>query len=174
MRTSLWAIAAGCACLLAGTARAQDAAPVPSVYTDVIGCRAIVDPAQRLVCFDERVARLEASRDADELTIISREEVRRTRRGLFGLDLGNFRLFGKNDDAEEAVREITASLVSASTTVRGTYVLHLDDGSVWDQTDTIYIRRPVAGDTVVVRRAVLGSYMARVNDGLSMRVRRRR
>jgi len=66
------------------------------VVRKVIDCRAIVDSTQRLACYDAQVARLDEAATRKEVVVVDQAEVKRTRQGLFGLNLGNIGLFGGN------------------------------------------------------------------------------
>lgn len=146
----------------------------PAAYQAVIACRDIPDPAARLACFDENVATLDKAKQDEDLVIVSREEVRKTRRGLFGLSIPSLRLFGggDGDEKKEAITEIDSTIASFSRAQSG-YVFVLEDGAVWVQTDRSYINKPVEGMPIHIERAAMGSYFARVNDGVAIRVKRR-
>jgi hypothetical protein len=148
--------------------------PTPEVFSAVVDCRSISDDAARLACFDAAVGKLADAQAAKEVMVLSSEEVRRTKRGLFGFVLPKFGLFGGDDDEDgiEPLKELTATIASFSGGT-GRYVFTLDDGAVWEQTDGAYLKRPKAGSQIVIRRAALGSYMARVDDGIGFRIKRR-
>ena len=162
-----------------GTAHAQDAeekpaAPLPEVFAKVLDCRAITDPAQRLACFDAAVPALAQAQENKEVRVVTREDVNRTRRGLFGLVGSGFGLFGDDkDEAEkEELKEITGVIKSFSGDV-DSFVFTLDDGSVWVQSDTTYIRKPQPGKTIIIRRGALGSFKASVDGGVGFKIKRR-
>lgn len=160
--------------LAAPALQAQDEKQVPEVFSNVVKCRAIADDQARLACFDAAVGEMASAKDADDLLVMSREQVRETRRGLFGLKLPSLKIFGGGgeNDGIEAVKRLEAKIASVGR-VQGGYVFRLEDGAVWDQTDNSYLRPPKEGDSIVIERASLGSYFARVNGGVAVRVRRR-
>jgi hypothetical protein len=167
-------------------AAAQDRQGVqrPTVLQSLYDCRTITDSAQRLACFEERTAALEAAETARDLRIVSREEVRRAQRGLFGLSLPNLgSLFGGGDDEDDEdgnarepdiIQEITAVIREVGRDASGKLVLVLDNGQRWIQTDTVGGRSPRAGQNIRIRRAALGSFMASIEDRPGFRVRRDR
>ena len=164
-----------------GAAHAKDAkdgdkpaAPLPEVFAKVLDCRAITDPAQRLACFDAAVPALAQAQESKELRVVSREDVNRTRRGLFGFVGSGFGIFGDDDDEDEKeeIKEITA-VIKAVSGGAGSYVFTLEDGAVWAQSDETYIKKPTAGKKITIRRAALGSFMGSVEGGLGFRIRRR-
>jgi hypothetical protein len=155
-------------------AQKKDAAPLPEVFAKVLDCRAITDPAERLACFDAAVPKLAEAQESKELRVVSREDVNRTRRGLFGFVGSGFGIFG-NDEAEdekEEIKEITA-VIKAVSGDSGSYVFTLEDGAVWAQSDETYLKKPQPGKKLTIRRAALGSFMASVEGGLGFRIRRR-
>jgi len=148
----------------------------------VIHCRAVTDSAQRLQCFDAAVAQLAEATERHDIVVVDRNQVRETRRRLFGFALPDIRLFGsghrdrdgqaQNDDADE-VRELHATVASASNGQGGRWVVTLEDGGTWTQVDNhplaIWPRR---GTTVVVRRGLVGNYMMEIAGQPGIRVRR--
>ncbi len=161
----------------------QEAPPRVEVLQQLYDCRAIADPAQRLACYDARVGALQTAESARDIRVVDREQVRQTRRGLFGLSLPNIgNIFGDgNDDATAAaadsdgVNEIAATLSAIGNNGLGRWVYTLDNGQVWLQTDTSAPgRAPRAGQSVVIRRAALGSFMISVEGRSGVRVRRER
>jgi hypothetical protein len=153
-------------------ATAAEGDPPPKAFADVIACRSIADTQERLACFDATVAELEGATDSKTVVVLSGEEVKETRRGLFGLSLPRIGLFKGDNDDEESLREITSTITKLSGGT-GQLVVTLDDGSVWEQTDGAFTKRPAVGQTIVIKRAAFGSYMGRINNGAAFRVKRR-
>lgn len=172
MRTILVA-AATTALALGSAASAQTAAqPSPTVLTNVLGCRSISDAAARLACFDRSVSALGDAQSKGELVTLDRQEVRKTRRSLFGLTLPSLRILGDEDDSEEG-KEIETRIVRAAPGPDGKWIFQLAEGGRWAQTDTRkFIVDPKAGQTIKIRRAALGSYTANVNDQRGIKVKR--
>lgn len=150
--------------------RPQREAP-PAPFARAIQCRAIADPQQRLACYDREVAALEQAERSSEIRVVDRQQVRRSRRSLFGLDLPDLDIFSGDDD--DAVTEIASTIRSVGQTGDGKYVFVLEDGARWAQTDSRNIvPEPRAGHTIRIRRAAMGSFMANVNNRRAVRVRR--
>jgi hypothetical protein len=148
--------------------------PPPAVFQAVIDCRGIADSGARLACYDAKVATLADAQKSDDLFVASKAQVREARRGLFGLSLPRITIFGGDDDDPEdklQIKEIDAVLsgVGGGT---GRWVLTLDDGATWIQTDGAFIKTPKPGAKVHIKRGALGSYMANVNGGLGFKVKR--
>ena len=170
--------------LLAGasaSAAAQDGRTVaperPEVLNRLTACRAVADPAQRLACFDQQVAALEAAEAAREIAVVDRQQIRRTRRSLFGLRLPDLGIFGDDDDRDAdgaGVNEITSTIRSVYSGSDGRMHYALEDNSVWVQTEGRIGRRPRAGEAVRVRRGPLGSFILNVAERPGVRVVRAR
>lgn len=148
----------------------------PPALTRMLDCRAITAPEQRLACFDREVAAFQAAETARELVVLDRQELRRTRRGLFGLTLPSLGIFGDGGaDDPEVVNEIESTLRGISQDRYGKYTFVLADGSRWVQIDTMQMPlEPRAGNTIRIRRAAMGSYLANVQGQRAVRVRRER
>ena len=148
--------------------------PPPAVFQAVIDCRTIGDSAARLACYDASVATLADAQKSDDLFVASKDDMRKARRGLFGLSLPRISIFGGDEDDPEdklQVKEIDAML-SAVGGGSGRWALTLDDGATWVQTDGAYINTPKPGAKVHIKRGALGSYVANVNGGLGFKVKR--
>ncbi|WP_375289554.1 hypothetical protein [Qipengyuania sp.] len=147
---------------------------MPEVFENVLQCRSIADEDARLVCFDKSIASLDEARRQRDVVIVSREEVRDVRRGLFGLSLPRIKLFGSRDGDEseqEEFSEISSTIAGVGRGQRG-LVLKLADGAVWEQTDKVYLGNVQEGDTITIKRAALGSYMAKIGGSRGARVKR--
>jgi hypothetical protein len=146
----------------------------------VIQCRAIADSAQRLQCYDAAAARLAEATQRRDIVVVDRNQVRETRRRLFGFSLPNIRLFGgggrdrdgHDEDADE-IRELRGTVASASNGQGGRWVVTLDDGGTWTQVDNLPLAIwPRRGTAVVIRRGLVGNYMMEVAGQPAIRVRR--
>ena len=109
------------------------------------------------------------------MVVVDRAQVRESRRRLFGLALPRLPIFGGGDDEDddEEVDHVEGVVASASQNGNGQWIVRLQDGAIWVQTDNNSLAlRPRAGQPVVVNRGALGSYMMRVNRQPGIRVRR--
>lgn len=163
----------------AGAAHAQSTEPGANtgreLVADMFECRAISNPEERLACFDREVNRVYEAQESKELVIADREQIKQTRKGLFGFTLPKIGLFAGSDDDDETekVSEITAVLASARPMRNGRYLLTLQDGSRWQQVDKVKVLgKPSAGDEVVLKRGALGSYFAKIGKRRAIRVKR--
>jgi len=153
--------------------------PRPALFKELVDCRAIADGAARLQCYDATVAKVDAAEQRKELVIVDQAEVKKARRGLFGLslpDLGG--IFGGGDDKEGGtnalggVNEITSTIKSAKMSNYGRWTIQIEDGAVWVQTETRTVRTPKPGQPIRIRKAAMGSFFANINDQPAIRMMR--
>ena len=139
-----------------------------------MACKDVADPKVRLACYDEKVASLQTAQSSNQVVIADREQVREARRGLFGLTLPRIKLFDGDGDEGDEISEIDGVVQSARKIRSGKWLIRLEDGAVWQQTEPPRSsqRDPKAGDSIVIKRAALGSYMAKINDGRGFKVMR--
>jgi hypothetical protein len=170
MRYSIWATVL-IPVMAASPVNAADEAKRPEVFDKLMACRQIADGAARLACFDTQAARLEEAADKSEVVVVDRAEVRKARRGLFGLTLGDLgSLFGKNEP--EQITQIESTIRQVAKNGEGKYVFLLEDGARWAQTDRAAMRTPKPGMPIKIRKAAMGSYMANIADRTGFKVMR--
>lgn len=153
----------------AAVALAMTAVPAVAAENDGAGdrvlqsfaqCRAVADAAQRLACFDSAASALEQAVKAKEVRIIDKEDVRRTRRSLFGFTLPRVGLFGDGDkDEREEFTEINTTVASARQLDNGRVELRLtgEEDAVWQTTEAV-AWPPKPGDKIRIRKGAIGSY----------------
>jgi hypothetical protein len=169
------AVAAAIAALIAtaGPAAAEDKrkpAPPPKVLTDLLACRQIADPAARLACYDAQTTALAAATERSDIVVADREQVEKTRRGLFGYAAGEAPLLGV-DGAE--VKQLDTKVSSARLSRAGGWVITMAESGTWEQTDS----RPLAlspkpGQKVAITKGSLGSYFVSVDGQPAIKMRR--
>lgn len=175
----MWVNLAAAAALLAGTAAAgaqgREAQARSQTLTRVVDCGKIGGDAERLACFDREVAALDAAEARKDLVVVDREQLRKTRRTLFGLTLPNLSVFGDDNDDQEGLERIDTSIRNVSQTPYGKWIFTLQDGAIWEQIDSRkLVIEPRVGNNIKIRRAAMGSYLANVRDQTAIRVRRMR
>lgn len=142
----------------------------PSAALDALAqCVAIATDAERLACYDRAARPLIEAQKAKEFVVVDRDEVRKTKRSLFGFSLPSIKLFGASDD--EPVKQLVGVMTASTALQGGLMRFQLDDGSVWDTTEAMPLM-PRKGDTVTVKAGSLGSYIATAPGRRSPRVKR--
>lgn len=172
--------AIGGLCLLAGSAVAAPKAqqPRPQIFTDLLQCRAIADNAQRLACFDRQAAQMDAAAQADEVVVLDKTELKKTRKTLFGFSFPKLPFLGGGDDdrdedkAEEGVSHIEAKIRAVQSLGYGKWQLTLEDGAIWNSTEAITGRPPKGGQMIEIHRAAMGSFMGKIDGGRAVRLKR--
>jgi hypothetical protein len=162
-------------CLAVGSAAAAQEADgkKSQVLTRVVDCRKLTDAGERLACYDREVSAMEAAEARKDLVVVDRDQLRKTRRTLFGLTLPNLSVFGDDNQDEEGVQRIDTTIKSVTQGPYGKWILTLEDGARWAQLDSIELPvDPKPGHNIKIRRAAMGSYLANIKDQTAIRVRR--
>lgn len=169
------AIAAAATLALAGGTASAQRAPQerPEVLTRVVQCRGIASAEERLACFDREVAAMDVAASSGELVAMDRQQVRRTRRSLFGMAVPNLGIFGDDNADDEEASRLESTVRSASMNANGRWLITIEDGARWLQIDSRGLNFPPrAGQPIRIRRASLGSYFVNVNNQTAIRMRR--
>ena len=158
--------------LPAGAAWSAGAPARAPVVQAVLDCRKVEDGAQRLACYDKAVDGMAQAEAKGDLVTVDREQRRAVRRQAFGLNLPSLAFFDRGEKSGEADR-ITAKVAAASRDPFGKWVIKLDDGAVWRQTDGHYLDHDAhRGSSVEIRKGTLGSFLMKVDGQLAIKVRR--
>lgn len=168
------------ACLIATPAAIYAADPPreqAEAFRKLIDCRAIADQNARLACYDAQVSVLETATANNDVVVVDRSQIRKAKKTLFGLNLPSLSIFGGGGDAKapagDEVREIESTVKSASQTGLDKWIIILEDGARWVQTESKPLaRHPEAGMPIRIRRAAMGSFMANIDGQTAIRVRR--
>jgi hypothetical protein len=141
----------------------------PKLFDDVVACKSIEDAGQRLACYDEKVAALDAAQKSEDIVVTDRAAIKEAKRGLFGFDVPKIKIFGGGEDVEEI--EAVVATVAASRT--GLLTISLEDGARWQQVDTKALNtEPRPGAKARIRKASMGSYFVTFNGGPAIRMKR--
>ena len=158
--------------IVGGPAIAQESsASTAAVYA----CVELEDDAERLACYDSAVGRLQQAEEAGELTTVSREDIEEVRRESFGLSLPSLprlALPSLGGDDEELNR-VTVAVDRVRADAYGKAIVTLENGQVWrqiDDTRVLAIRR--GAEMAEIRRASLGSFKMKLDNGRSFRAKR--
>lgn len=161
-----------CIVMLAAASGAEAAEPErATALRKLVACRSIADITARVACFDREVAAIDAAEARKDLVVFDRAQVRKTQRSLFGLSLPDLNIFG--DDSKDAQKEIVSTIKRAWVNSNQKWAFELPDGARWAQTDSRVIHLdPRPGDSIRIRRAALGSYLANIGRQTAVRVQR--
>lgn len=159
---------------------APKAQPRPEIFSNLLECRAITDDTQRLACFDRQVGAMEAASQRDEVVVLDKSELSKTRKTLFGFSFPKLPFLGGGDEdqgktekqEEEGVSHIEAKIGSLRSLGYGKWQIGLEDGAQWMTTEAVTGRDPKVGQTIEIRRATLGSFMGKVDGGRAVRMKR--
>ena len=153
-------------------AAAKAPPPSPGALKAVMDCRALTDSNERLACFDRAVGAMAQAEASGDLMTLDREQRRAVRKQAFGLALPSLDIFNRGEKTEEANR-ITAKAAKVQLDPTGHWLITLDDGAVWLQTDDYQLNHdPKPGSTVVISKGSLGSFFIKVDGQQAIRARR--
>ncbi len=143
----------------------------------LLDCRKIGEATQRLACFDREAEALDQASRRNEITVLDKDAVRKTRRSLFGLSLPKLPfLSGGDDDGPKDEKDGGTQLVSVITSARSLpndrWEFELEDGARWVTTEPVVAKSPAKGMPIVLKRATMNSFFASFGGGRSVRSRR--
>jgi hypothetical protein len=141
----------------------------PTQVQRLMDCRGITAADQRLACYDREAAAINQAIASNDLVMIDKEKARAAGRSLFGFSIPNFGgLFGSGGE----ISQIDGTIKSTGRNQDGGWVITLEDGSVWTQTDDWPGLDARAGKKVVVKRGVLGSFWLSIPGQNGIKVKR--
>ena len=138
----------------------------------VVDCRQIADNAQRLACYDAATDALTKAESSGDLVTLDRQQRSAVRKQAFGFSLPSLAMFdvGERGEGTDTVDEI---LASARQDPQGKWTFVMQDGAVWRQIDDEFLSRdPHGGSAIVIKRAMMGSYMLSVDNQPGVRAHR--
>ena len=78
-----------------------------------------------------------------------------------------------NPETPKEPEQLVSRVKDVTTKPRGEYRITLEDGQVWEETaHSSSVLPPHVGDTVTIKRGMLGSYFLSQSTGLALRVKR--
>jgi len=150
--------------------KAQDARSNALIQA-LSACRGVSDEKARLDCYDQASARLAEAVDKKELVVMDRQEIRETRRSLFGFSVPNIPLFRGEAGGDDGKLETV--IAGASRLEGGKWQIRLEDGAIWQTNETrLGLGDPKPGQKIVIQRGTLGNYFLRINGQRGIRGRR--
>ena len=135
-------------------------------------CQTIADNSERLACYDGAVGSIVSASDAGDVQVVDREDVRETRRSLFGFSIPDLGIFGGGDDEEED-ELFETTIVSARYFGRNSARFTTAEGAVWEINNIPRRLRTIRqGNTVVFRPASFGYFWVRIQGQSGVKGRR--
>lgn len=163
---------------LPSQANAKDERPpatTPAVV-DILRCRAIPKADKRVACYDAAAGALATAVEQRSIVVLDREEVKQTRRSLFGFSLPKLSLFGGHAGDEEPkaeeIRQVDSTIARFAQAGFGFWTLTLADGSVWRTIEANRNFFPKAGQVITIKRGSFGNYLAAIRNQPTLRVTR--
>ena len=173
----MYLAAVGFLALPLGPLAIEQATTVPSKpVADLQQCRNLSDGATRLGCYDKAVDTLIAATASNEIVIIERQEVRKTRKGLFGFTLPRIGfLNGRGDNAEDRAdaAELETTITASRSVGYGKWRFTVEGGAVWETIEASSgFSDPLVGQKAFLQKGALGAYYVKVNKGRRVQARR--
>ncbi len=140
-------------------------------------CQTIENDAERLACFDTSVASMVSATESGEVQVLNQQDVEKTRRSLFGFNLPNLSIFGGSDDDSKEAKQKRNLLETKITSVHyansNEIFFVTEEGATWRISNAPKRLRTVeVGQTVVFKRAAMGSFFIRINGQTGVKGRR--
>jgi len=160
--------------VLAFAAAVADRRPDNALVAELERCLAVADDGARLACHDAAARRLVDAARTRDLVVVDREQVKRTRRSLFGLNLGDADpITGKPEAEAERIETLDTVVRGFAPQPGGRWLLTLAEGGRWQTTEQWSGgSEPERDAKVTVRRGALGSYLLKMDGARAVRVRR--
>jgi hypothetical protein len=135
----------------------------PAVMESLLKCRQVADNAERLACFDKAAAAVGEATAKGDLVALDRAQRKAARRQAFGFILPSLAFLERGEEAD-AVNNLTATAADVGMNSLGQWVITLDDGAVWRQTEVVDLgRRPHKGSKIQISKGVLGSFFMTID-----------
>lgn len=169
------AAAVSLAATLPASGQAQDkpAAATEDYVAALKTCREIADPTDRLACYDAKTGAIIAATDAGDVRIVDREDLRQTRRQLFGFTLPEVGLLKGDDEGKEASELFETSITSARRLGSKAWRFTTAEGAVWEINNAPARMAPIkGGEKVEFKKASLGFFFIRINGQMGVKGKR--
>jgi hypothetical protein len=154
---------------VAASATAQDEDYIAALKT----CRAIADEDDRLACYDSKVTAMVSASEAGDVRVVDRDDVRRTRRQLFGFTVPDLDILEGDKQDRESSELLETTITSARQLTRSSWRFTTAENAVWEINNApARLTSIKAGDKVIFKQASLGFYFIRINGQLGIKGKR--
>lgn len=165
-------VAGACGVLALGVA-----APATAQDEDYIAalkaCRTIVDEGERLACYDAKVTAMVAASEAGDVRVVDRDDVRRTRRQLFGFTVPDLDILEGDKQDRESSELLETTITSARQLTGKSWRFTTAENAVWEINNApTRLTSIKAGDKVIFKQASLGFYFIRINGQMGIKGKR--
>lgn len=145
-----------------------------SLLEGLTKCRSVAGDSERAACYDGSVSALLGAVEAGDVRLVDREEVRKSRRQLFGTGAPEIDILkGNGKDAEEDRDLLETTITSAVKTGQLSWRFTTAEGAVWEINNPPRKIAPIMpGDKVVFKKASLGFYFIRINGQMGVKGKR--
>lgn len=175
-KLGLCAIAAGTLAVVPPVAAQAQDKPVGATedfVADLKSCRAIVDPSERLGCYDAKTGAIIAATEAGDVRIVDREDLRQTRRQLFGFTIPKVGILDGDDANKEASELFETTITSARRVGNRAWRFTTTEGAVWEINNAPARMAPIkGGEKVEFKKASLGFFFIRLNGQMGVKGKR--
>jgi hypothetical protein len=151
--------------------KSEKKAPRAEVLQKLIDCRSIPADAERLACFETQTARIDAAEAKRDLVVIDRDQATKARKESFGLPAKPL-VVGSAPALGEGVTDVTSKIKTARLLNTNRWLFVLEDGARWYQAESKSLRDPKPGQSIRIRKASLGGFLANIDGQTATRVRR--
>ena len=163
------------AAIIGAPLHAQDAAGAqPDYLASLKVCQQLSADSDRLACFDRAVATMVTAAEGGKVRLVDQEDVRKTRRRLFGFSLPDIGLFGDKGGEDVELEVLESTITSVRYTQSDAFTFRIEEGgATWQVTNApARLRQVKPGDRVEFKKAALGSYFVRINGQIGVKGRR--
>ncbi|MBB5684653.1 hypothetical protein [Sphingobium boeckii] len=151
---------------------AKDQSKPPQLLSDLVSCRTISDAGQRLICFDQTSAKISDATESKDLVVLDREDIKNTKRSLFGFSLPKLPFFsGKDGDDEPEFSQIETTITQVQGAGHDKWAIRTPEGATWQTTEAMPFP-PRAGQAVTIKAGALGGYFMKIANGKAIRAMR--
>lgn len=152
--------------LLAAVAAAMADEPLDRIPSQLRNCVAIKRNTERLACFDNGIAAIQANDSTAEPSAAPSAE------SSFGMYAQTPAGTGASAAGEDVVEVIEAHIKTLGRAADGSYLIELDNQQSWRQLSGSANLLLKVGDAVQIRRAALGSFRLNTPSGRTAKVKR--
>lgn len=148
--------------------------PASPLIDALARCLTMTNDAERLRCSDVAARRLVEASRAREVVVVDQEEVKSTRRSLFGFQLPRVGLFGSGGpDQGGDVERLETRIIGVSQLGYGKYAITVEGGARWSTTEAWSgAPYPTVGATTTLRKGTMGGYFLKIGNARAVRAMR--